>query len=315
VPQGLLAADISAHLNSVYPQVLIDAIGRKSALLGLFPRTFQVGGSAIEWRVNYAGNTSAGSYGDGDSPTVAGKQAYLKASLAWRYNRVQIRVSRQAMEQAAGNVSLIGDIYQNEIDLGTADLIDTMETQVMSDGTGNGSKDITGIQIAVSASGTYAGILRSTYTWWQSAITNISPPLTEAMIKALGRTLRNTPRKANSTLFLCGPAVWGLIGDLLESDRFYSFAQSTPSYLTGLMYEGGYRALGFEGRPIVEIPGYTANRLDYLDLNQAGIKFIRNFTVDDAVLDGDDWVFQVTVGCNLFFKESHRQGALTNVSS
>lgn len=313
---GVLTTTISNHLRTQFPQVAVDAVERKSALLGLIRQRMVVGGPGPEWRVNSAGNTSAGSYGEGDAEPVAGLQTWQKASLGWKRSWVILRISRAALEEAQ-NFYIIGDLYQDELDRGTRDLINNLEDQIMSDGTGNGSKDVTGLQAAIGDTGTYAGLNRATETYWQSYVTTGVGALALADMKTTSLNLRDPVRRSRWNAILCNATVFNIYGDLAEGGgtSLVRHQISQADELRGLRYEAGYVTLGFEGRPVVEIPGYTSQRMDFVQLDDFEIQWIRRFMVDPPKIDGDDWTFKVTVGLQLQCRHPGRQGSLQGITS
>src|SRR3990170_1779069 len=143
----------------------------------LFTNTFlltriqqkQGAGEGVRWPVRYAGNASAGSYAEGDSGAGAGNQGFKKAFLGWKLNKVEVEVS--GLAQAVGDAGgMIVPALRTELDLGLSDLRGNINTQLMTDGTGNSAKDITGLFAAIADTGTYAGLDRGTYTWWKSYV-------------------------------------------------------------------------------------------------------------------------------------------------
>ncbi len=311
---GVLTTDISDHLTTQFPQVVVDAVERKSELLALFSHKTVTGGNGPEWRVNYAGNSSAGSFGEGDSEPVAGKQSYLKAKMSWRGIWAVLRLSRSSLEEAQ-NAYLVGDLYQEELNRTTLDLTEEAEDQVRSDGTGNGGKDIDGIQAAISSSGTYASIAKATYTWWQAYISSGVGTLAMSDLKTASLNLRSATRKSRWDLILAGPTVWNIYGDLIEAEggkKVHSVSQAAE--LQGLKYEGGYTSLGFEGKPVLDITGYTAQRMDFVQRSDFEIHWIRQFLVDAPKIEGDDITFKITARLNLRCLHCGRQGALTGIT-
>jgi len=312
---GLALSDITGHLAENLPQTLADVVGRLDELLGLFPQGDAAGGAGKYWRINYSGNGSVSSYGDGDPEVAAGKQSIVKAGLTWKYTRGQIRVSRQAIEQAADNASLIGDIVQLEVEGLAKDIRHDLVTQMMSDGTGNGGKDLTGIQAAIATGNTYALLERAAaYTWWQSSVAaQAGGSLTEADIQLRLDDLRSSPRSANPRLAICGPTVFRIIANLLS-------ANVRPTYMaasdvnSGIRYAGGVEVLTYDGIPIMRINGYTSGVLHILDMDGWSYDFIRRFLVDGPTLDADSHVFGVSVGSQLFCKYANKQGAITSIT-
>lgn len=310
---GLLLTDISSHLQVEFPQICTDAVGRKDHMLGLFNQPKVAGGAGPEFRVNYSGNSSAGSYADGDPEPVAGKQSYVKGSLNWKYSWVVLRVSRRAIDSAGANYSLIGDLIQSEQTRGVADLKNDLNTQAMGDATD--ANDIDGIATMVKATGYYAGLNRSSYTWWQSYIDSSTTTLSTTALRTAMRTLRDTPRLAKTSLGICGPTVWAIASALIQGTAPTYYTMSSEAGQGGLKGELGLKYIFIEGVPLVEIPGYTAQRIDLLDTSVIDWKIIRDFTVDEPVLSGDDWTWKVTFGSNLECRHSGKQGALTTISA
>ena len=89
----------------------------------------------IQWKVNYAGNDSVGSYSENDSLGTAGEQAYTTAQLAWSLNKALIRVSGLAQAVSQSPNSII-DAMAQEMESGLKDLKRNLNLQLLSDGTG-----------------------------------------------------------------------------------------------------------------------------------------------------------------------------------
>ncbi len=314
---GLVSSDITNFLNEEMPQIMADAVGRKSMLFGMFPHKFVTGGPGPRWNVTYAGNSSVQSFGDGDAPLAAGKQSRLPASLDWKRIRGTIQIERSAIEMANGDFSQIGDLFQSELDGLYQDFADELDDQLMSDGTGNSSKDITGIQAVNADSGSYAGIDPSTYTWWKAYVDAAVGTLAEVDLKTAMRDLTNTPRKANPSFMLMGPAVWDICAALFETTRNQTILQ-TDFGKGGLKLQAGATALEYQGIPLIRVPGYTAQRIDILDMVSDGgwrIDIIRNFLVDELPLNGDAQVWQVSFGAQLRCHNRRKQGTLTGITA
>ena len=127
--------------------------------------------------------------------------------------------------------------------------------------------------------------------------------------------LRGAARKGKPTHMLVGPTVFKNFGNLLAAGKQVSVTQQDIPSLAGLKYEGGFRALSYEGMPIVEVPGYTAQRYDIIQLEDWHIDTIRPFTPDPIELDGDDYTTKITHGCQLVCENTARQAYGTGISS
>jgi len=212
-------------------------------------------GKGIDWPVRYAGNTAVGSYGEGEAAGGANQQAAKMAGLTWRFNRAEISVSGQALAVGATGGILV-DPLRFELDNGLRDMRVAINTQVMSDGTGNSGKDITGLQAAIADTGTYAGIDRSADTWWKAYI-NANSGTPRALAESQMRDVKGTieDRGGMVSAIYTSSAQWYAYGDLLVAER-----RQTPTTLTG-----GYQALDYEGVPVIKIPGYPSARMDFLN--------------------------------------------------
>lgn len=244
----------------LYAGPWVDALMKNTFLLTRLQEINEIKtgkGNAIRWPVRYSGNTSAASYGENDAAAGSGNQAAKQALLNWRFNRVEISISGQALAVGAGG-GMVVDPLRFELENGLLDMQDKINTELMSDGTGNSNKDITGILAAFADSGTYAGLDRATYTWWKAYVNaNGGTPraLTEPLMRDVKSTVEDT-RGGRVTAIWTGSAQWYKYGDLFVAER----RQMTPTTLTG-----GYQALDFEGIPVIKIPGYPTGRMDFID--------------------------------------------------
>jgi hypothetical protein len=259
---GATLTTLAELIVKLYAGPWVDALHKETFMLVRLGERGNVKtgrGNGIRWPVRYAGNTSASSYGEGDAGGGAGNQAAKEAFLAWKSNRVEISVSGQAFAVGAGG-GMVVDPLRFELDNGLLDMRSNINTELMSDGTGNSNKDITGLRAAIADTGTYAGLDRSTYTWWKAYVNaNGGTPrnLTEALMRDVKSTILET-RGGRVTAIYTGSAQWYKYGDLLRGER----RQQDPRTLTG-----GYQALDFEGIPLILVPGYPTGRMDFVDEN------------------------------------------------
>lgn len=251
-------ATLAQLIVTLYGDLFVEALTMNTFLLiRLSARgNIKTGrGKGIDWPVRYAGNTAVGSYGEGEAAAGAGNQSARMAGLTWRYNRAEISVSGQALAVGATGGILV-DPLRFELDNGLRDMRVDINSQVMSDGTGNSGKDITGLQAAIADTGTYAGLDRAVYTWWKAYINaagGVPRALAESQMRDVKGTIEN--RGGMITAIYCDSSQWYAYGDLLVGER-----RQTPTTLTG-----GYQALDFEGVPVIKIPGYPSGRMDFVN--------------------------------------------------
>jgi len=243
----------------LYAGPWVDALTKETFL---FTRLAERGnvktgkGNGIRWPARYAGNAQVGSYGDGDAAGGAGNQAAKEAFLAWKFNKAEISITGPSLAVGAAG-GMVVDPLRFELDNGLLDMRDAINTQIMTDGSGNSAKDITGLLAALADSGTYAALDRSSYTWWKAYVSaNGGTPraLTEALMRTVKKTVE--ARGGVVTAIYAGADQWYAYGDLLRAER----RQQDPRTLTG-----GYQALDFEGTPLIKVPAYPTGRMDFVD--------------------------------------------------
>jgi hypothetical protein len=259
---ALTPTDLAEQVIKLYGPAFVETIKRECFLLTRLEERGLIrdGKPVIVWQANYAGNTSVGSYGPGDAAGGAGKQSFKPAALDYKSVRGEVAIAGQtvAISEAGG---YFVDTVRTELDLVVKDLRKDINGQLLSDGTGNSAKDITGILAAISDAGTYAGIARGTYTWWKSAVDeNGGDPrnLTEALIAGVVDEVTDRGADPMSLELWCGPTQWRKFGALYKGER-----RQTPISLTG-----GYQKLDFEGTPVIKVPGYASGRMDAVDVSK-----------------------------------------------
>ena len=274
----------------------------------------QGAGEGARWPVRYAGNTSAGSYAEGDTGAGAGNQGFKKAFLTWKLNKVEVEVS--GLAQAVGdNGGMIVPALRTELDLGLSDVRGNINTQLMSDGSGNSGKDITGLFAAISDTGTYAGLDRGTYTWWKSYVSaNAGTP--RALTEELMRDVKSTVEARGGRIgaIYAGSKQWYAYGDLLRVERrqytpYVVNQVQTPNGLTG-----GYQALDFEGIPLIKVPGYSQTRMDFVDEELLEYVVLKDFEAKPMARTKDSDVIWVTHYSQLVCRNPYRMGSLQDLA-
>jgi hypothetical protein len=294
-------ADLIVQL---YKGPWVEALNTNTFLLTRIQQKTGVG-EGVRWPVRYAGNTSAGSYAEGDTAAGAGNQGFKKAFLTWKLNKVEVEVS--GLAQAIGdNGGMIVPALRTELDLGLADMRGNINTQLMSAGTGNSAKDITGLFAAISDTGTYAGLDRGTYTWWKSYV-SANGGTERALTEELMRTVKSgvEARGGRVRAIYTSSKQWYAYGDILRVER----RQMNPTTLTG-----GYQALDFEGVPLIKVPGYDTNRMDFVDEDLLEYVVLKDFEAKPMAKTKDSDVIWVTHYSQLVCRNPYRMGSLQDLA-
>jgi hypothetical protein len=156
------------------------------------------------------------------------------------------------------------DLLDGRMNVAEAQLMNRISNDLYTDGTGNGGKNLTGLTAAVAdapSSGSYGGIDRATWSFWQnksySSVTNGGAAATAANIQAYMTALaiqlvRGTDRadlivSDNSYFQLYVNSLQAIQRITSDSDggagfsslKFYGGGQSADVVLDGGLYSGG----------------------------------------------------------------------------
>ena len=156
--------------------VLADNVTKNNALLYKLKERGNVkpfsGGNVIlqELMYNDATTQNAGSYSGYDVIDITPNSPISAAQFDMKQYAAAVSISGFEMLQNSGKEQII-DMLEGRMQVAEAQLMNQISAGVSSDGTGNGGKDITGLAAAVSitpTSGTYGGINRATWSFWQN---------------------------------------------------------------------------------------------------------------------------------------------------
>jgi len=168
------------QLTSVTRELVIpkveDNVVLDHALLNrlLDKGTRKTGGSKITFPIRYRFNTQGGSYSGLEVLDSAQEQTRVRGELNWKKYHQPIALSNDELAENGSGVEQVVDLATQETNEAMVDIMDKLATDLQLSGTKNANKAIDGLLAAVDDSSnvdSYAGILRSTYTWWKSSYT------------------------------------------------------------------------------------------------------------------------------------------------
>lgn len=189
-------SDIIATTIQSRSGVLADSVTNNNALLYKLRQRGNVkpvsGGNVIlqELMYNDPNTQNAGSYSGYDVIDITPNSPISAAQYDLKQYAAAVTISGLEQLQNSGKEQII-DLLEGRIQVAEAQLMNQISAGIYSDGTGNGGKNITGLQAAIStspATGTYGGINRATWTFWRnvafSAVTNGGAAVTPANIQS-----------------------------------------------------------------------------------------------------------------------------------
>jgi hypothetical protein len=181
-------SDILATTIESRSKKIADSVTDNNALLKRLStkgkmKTF-TGGSKILQELSFAENSNAGWYSGYDLLPVGVSDVLSAAEFDIKQAAVPVVISGLEMLQNSGKEQMI-DLLDARMNVAESTLANLISAALYSDGTGNGGKEITGLDAAVPVdptTGTYGGIDRATWTFWRSKVNSLD--LTATTIQA-----------------------------------------------------------------------------------------------------------------------------------
>ena len=206
------------------------------------------GGRLIEFTLEYAENTTFKSYAETEELDTTRIDVYDAARFEWRINAGTVVYSELEKLRAAAGARKF-NVIEEKLNNGKNSHIAAMNRQAFSDGTGNGSKDIAGLQLLIATApttGTVGGINRATYSFWRNRQT--SGAQTSADFDNLRSSMRSIFNQCSNGGVEFAPTFWVTTRTVFEG--FESLLVANERYAKdGSKSRGG--DLGFDNNALM----------------------------------------------------------------
>ena len=200
------------------------------------------GGNVILEEIMYDDSTTnnANSYSGYEVLNIAPDSPISAAQYKIAQYADAVTMSGLEMLQNSSKEAII-DLLDGRMQVSEARLLNRISGDLYGDGTGNGGKNLDGLGAAVAAvptSGTYGGINRATWTFWQNQITtgatstNILAYMTTAAIKQI----RGTDK---ADLIVAGNTMYQYYVGALQSIQRIAAEESGAAGFASLKFYGG----------------------------------------------------------------------------
>lgn len=252
----------------ILPQITDNAYNTNNALLYRMLRTgkrMQQGGTHIEIPVLYPrGSTVGGSWSGYDILDTAPIDNVRNAYVDWKQYYTSFSIDQSTLLRAQGNLA-IANLLQHNGRICQMDLANMLAEGVFADGVTD-PKGMDGLDAVISASNDYAGIDRSTETWWRAQVDSSTTALTLASMRGLF---------GNATIGGTHPTIW--FGNGTNYNRLYALNLSTTGY--GVSYnrepgghdevlaQAGFTNLLFENVPFIRDDNLASTTIKALNEN------------------------------------------------
>lgn len=288
VNMGLL---LSTTLKK-YRTTLIDQIHNSNALFYQLKEmgniTEEDGGERIVQPIMYGQNTTASSYAGYDLLDTTPQEGIDAAEYNWKQYSVSVTISGEEERKNAGRKEQIIKILDARTKQARMSLTEQMTQGLFSDGTGNGGKNLTGLEAMVAATGTYGGINSGTYAWWRAYVDSTSEVLSLADMRTAYNT-NSLGGKDTPTLIVTTQALFEKYESnfTMVSGDIANIAGSFMTQSAGekKIADGGFQKLGFKGVPIVWDEYCPSGSMYFLNGNHMKLVVHKdaNFDITDFV--------------------------------
>ena len=156
--------------------VIADNVTDNNPLLDALKKRGRIktvsGGDTILQELNYDDSTTrtVNSYSGYETIAVTANSPISAARFDYKQYAASITISGLEMLQNSGKEAVL-DLLDARMEIAEAQMANRIDTDLYLDGTGNGSKNLTGLAAAVAtspSSGTYGSIDRGTWTFWRN---------------------------------------------------------------------------------------------------------------------------------------------------
>ena len=174
------------------------------------------GGRLIEFSLMYAENTTFKSYAETEELDTTRVDVFDAARFDWKINAGTVVVSELERLRAMGDSAKF-DVIAEKLENGKESHVAVMNRQCFSDGTGNSSKNIGGLQLLIATdptTGTVGGINRATYSFWRNKQT--SGAQTSAAFDNLRASMRSVMNQCSDGGVENAPTFWVTTRTLFE---------------------------------------------------------------------------------------------------
>lgn len=133
------------------------------------------GGRTIVQEIEYQENSTTMYYSGYETLNIAPQDVFTAAEFDIKQAATSVSISGLEQLQNSGPEAMI-DLLESRIRNAEKSMKNTISEGVYSDGTGNGGKQIGGLQLLVADTGlsTVGGISSTTYSWWRNQIYDFS---------------------------------------------------------------------------------------------------------------------------------------------
>ncbi len=318
--KSLLASTLENTLESgVVHDAIFDAMPLIKRLKASGNLKVISGGERLRIAIDYAKSTAGGSYADLDTIDITRQDTQTSAFFNWKQYAYSVTISGKEMRINKGNDTKLFDLLDARVNNAAQSMLDDMSTDLYLDGTGNGSKNITGLAAGIeTAPGTlsYAGVPTTNTAWVNQVQTGVGAAAVNFVPKL--RTIYNDCSQGSEGTD-SRPDLIIVPQTVHESYEALMFPHVRIQQ--GVDADAGLGALKFKGADVIWSDFCTAQTAFVLNTNHLYL-FVHedaNFSESEAGLqkpvNQDGWTEQIYFMGNLLINNRRKQGKMTGITS
>jgi hypothetical protein len=284
-----MAVDILSNISSALSQLFEAQLARQWNRMAVTAQLIEAErgrGKNVAWDVEFSG-ASAGSVAEGSDVATSefATDVVLPATLSWATYRSSFQISELEVDAAAGSqgsADALLDIFGERVLGANSKLISTINADIFA-GTGtdgSGNSNLVGLWGgALDPTGTYAGIVRGTYTEFagnQLANSSVARALTQDLLYQLEANIFTACGESPGVI-VTSPGVVRKYAGLFESIRTVMTDGSAPSE-----FAGGTSNMSWRGMPVIRDRNAPTGKLLMLNKNYLKMKYLPHVMLDEG---------------------------------
>lgn len=234
-----------------YRSRMVDNVFKDNVLLNHMMENggveYEDGGREIVVPLMYAENDTVMPFSGSDVLDVTPQEGMDAATYQWKLYNVAIVFTLEEKLKNSGRSALI-KLLKKKVMQAELSLKARLDRDLFT-GTDDNAKEITGLQYAVDASGTYGQIDASTYSWWRSYEENTATALTVAQMRTARNTVNLGQGGGKNSIIVTTQTLHEKYESLLSTNmQMNPVVQSRETKRLG---DAGFYALQFASIPVV----------------------------------------------------------------
>jgi hypothetical protein len=210
------------------------------------------GGEKILIPLAYATTTAGGWYSGSESLNTSNNDQVTAAEFDWKFDYANVTITRGDELKNSGKAQMV-NLVKAKVQLAEKTLSDSIGTGLYNDGS-TLAKAIVGLRLAVDSAGTYAGISRTTYSWWAAQEDSTTTALSIGLMQGL---------MGDCTQGSSKPSVITTTQDIF--DDLFGLLQPLQRYTDSKTADAGFQNLMFAGTPVIVDNHCPASHMFFLN--------------------------------------------------